>query len=548
MAKGIAPPEVRTTAGVVQGLHQDRDQIAVFKGIPYAAPPVGPLRWRPPQPAIPWEGVRPATSYGPTAFQLATGFEKFMNALVVGQGWNGLKTEAVKLLFKVVPKPKESEDCLYLNVRTPLLGGDGRLPVMVWIHGGDHQDGSGGEIFYDSNALAHRGVVVVTINYRLGLMGYFAHPELSQESPQGVSGNYGTLDQMAALRWVQENISAFGGDPDNVTIFGESAGGESVAHMLTSPLARGLFHKAIMQSPGNSGQMMFLQQPFLNRPALETIGRDFATQLVGDNQNQLEQLRQIPAATLYKQWRALEKFHRFHPVVDGYVLLKTPPAAFRDGDQARVPLIVGSNADEGTLLYPIFPSPVAEFGRDEIQPTQIADLIRQEFGADSDALFALYPGLEKGEERASMALMGDSFFGAVVDFYAAQAAKAGQPVYNYFFTRTPPSARQTAGAYHAAELSFVHGSKIPLFDHTPDDEGLAQVMGDYWTQFAGKGDPNLPGRPAWPRYDVMAVPQQMRLGIGNQLGATDITRAAQYKIIQRRLHRLLDAMPQLQTA
>ncbi|NJN55649.1 MAG: carboxylesterase family protein [Anaerolineae bacterium] len=168
----------------------------------------------------------------------------------------------MKLILKVSPKPKESEDCLYLNVRTPLLDGDGRLPVMVWIHGGDHQDGSSNDIFYESNALAHRGVVVVTINYRLGLMGYFTHPELSQESPHNVSGNYGTLDQIAALQWVQENISAFGGDPDNVTIFGESAGGESVAHMLTSPLARGLFHKAIMQSPGNSGQMFFLKQPF----------------------------------------------------------------------------------------------------------------------------------------------------------------------------------------------------------------------------------------------------------------------------------------------
>lgn len=546
MAKETATPAIQTTGGMVQGLFQDRGQIAVFKGIPYAAPPVGPLRWQPPQPVAPWEGVRPATKYSPTAFQLAMGFEKFMDALVVGQGWNGFKTGTVKLLFKVLPKPKESEDCLYLNVRTPLLRGDGRLPVMVWIHGGDHQDGSGGEIFYDSNALAHRGVVVVTFNYRLGLMGYFAHPELSQESPHGVSGNYGTLDQIAALRWVQENIRAFGGDPDNVTIFGESAGGESVAHMLTSPLARGLFHKAIMESPGNSGQMVFLKQPFLNRPALEDFGREFATYILGNDQNQLEQLRQIPGDVLYKRWRAAEEFHRFHPVIDGYVLPKSPPVAFRDGDQARVPLIVGSNADEGTLLYPIFPSPVAEFGRDNIQPPQIAGLIRQEYGADSDALFALYPGLEKGEERAGMALMGDSFFGAVVDFYSAQAARAGQPVYNYFFTRTPPSPKQMAGAYHAAELSFVHGSKIPMFDHTPDDEALSQVMGDYWTQFASNGAPNMPGRPAWPRYDATAVPQQMRLGIGNQLGATDITRAAQYEIIQRRLHRLLEAMPELE--
>lgn len=546
MSKKEVTPAVDTTAGKVSGLYQDNGQMAVFKGIPYAAPPVGPRRWQPPQPVTPWEGVRRAEAYSPVALQLAVGFEAFMAALVEGQGWNGLKTGVMKLLMKVAPKPKESEDCLYLNVRTPLLDSHGRLPVMVWIHGGDHQDGSGSDVLYESNTLAHRGVVVVTFNYRLGLMGYFAHPELSQESPHGVSGNYGTLDQIAALRWVQENIHAFGGDPDNITIFGESAGGESVAHMLTSPLARGLFHKAILQSPGNSGQMLFLKQPFMNRPALEEIGRDFATHLLGTtDSNQLSQLRQMPADVLYKRWREAEDFHRFHPVVDGYVLTKTPPAAFRDGEQAAVPLIVGSNADEGTLLYPIFPAPLAEFGRDDIPPHQVAGLVRDQFGEDCEALFALYPGLENGEEKASMALMGDSFFGAVVDFYARQAANAGQPVYNYFFTRTPPSARQTAGAYHAAELSFVHDSSLPLFGHTPDDEVLTQVMGDYWTQFASTGDPNLPNRPAWPRYETTA-PQQMCLGIGNQLGMTDIARAAQYEIAQRRLHRMLGAMPEMQ--
>jgi len=545
MSKNEATPEIGTTTGKVSGLYQDNGQIAVFKGIPYAAPPVGPLRWQPPQPAAAWEGVRPAEKYGPVAFQLAVGFEEFMAALVEGQGWNGLKTGAVKLLLKVAPKPKESEDCLYLNIRTPLLDSHGRLPVMVWIHGGDHQDGSGSDVLYESNALAHRGVVVVSINYRLGLMGYFAHPELSQESPHGVSGNYGTLDQIAALRWVQENISAFGGDPDNVTIFGESAGGESVAHMLTSPLARGLFQKAILESPGNSGQMLFLKQPFLNRPPLEETGRNFAAHLLGTESNQLSQLRQMPADLLYKQWRKAEDFHVFHPVVDGYVLTKTPPAAFREGEQARVPLLLGSNADEGTLLYPIFPSPVAEFGRDDLQPQQVAGMIREQFGEDSQALFALYPGLEVGEERAGMAMMGDSFFGAVVDFYAQQAANAGQTVYNYFFTRTPPSTKQMAGASHAAELTFVHGSKLPMFDHTADDEILTQVMGDYWTQFASTGDPNMPNRPAWPRFES-ANPQQMRLGLGNQLGATGIERAAQYEIFQRRLNRLIDSMPALQ--
>jgi para-nitrobenzyl esterase len=215
---------------------------------------------------------------------------------------------------------------------------------------------------------------------------------------------------------------------------------------------------------------------------------------------------------------------------------------FAQGNQAPVPLLIGSNADEGSLLFPVFPAPLAEFGRDEIQPDKVAELIRDQFGAESDALFALYPGLETGAEKAGMALMGDSMFGAVCDFYAAQAVRAGQPVYNYFFVRTPPATGQTAGAYHSAELPFVHGSKLPLFDHSADDEVLTQVMGDYWTQFASTGDPNLPGRPVWPRYEV-AQPKQMRLGVGNQLGAADVERGAQYEIIQQRLRRMIEVMP-----
>lgn len=544
MAQARTTPAVKTTSGQVSGLYHDRDQIAVFKGIPYASPPVGQYRWQPPQPPVPWEGVRQANAYSPTAFQLAVGFEAFMDALVEGQGWNGLKTSFVKTVLKIVPKPKENEDCLYLNVRTPLLDAKANLPVMVWIHGGDHQDGSSGEIFYDSNALAHRGVVVVTINYRLGLMGYFAHPELSRESAHGVSGNYGTLDQIAALRWVQENIHAFGGNPENVTIFGESAGGESVVHLLTSPLARGLFHKAIAESPGNSGQMLFLKQPFLTRPALETLGQDFATHLLSTESNQIDQLRQMPAAALYKQWRKVEEFHQFHPVIDGYVLEKSPFEAFLAGEQARVPLLLGSNADEGSLLHAVFPTPLADFGREDIPANQVAGLINDQFGDDSDALFELYPGLKAGEDKAAQAMLGDSLFGAVCHFYATQAANAGQPVYLYFFTRTPPSPKQWAGAYHASELSFVHGSKLPLFDHTPADNALTQVMGDYWTQFASKGDPNLPGRPAWQTF---AADEQklMRLGVENQLGMTAVERARQYEILQRRLRRLIAGMQEL---
>ena len=282
-------PSVKIRTGTLSGTYDKRGEIAIFKGIPYARPPVGLLRWKPPQPAVPWSGTLKAEKAGPAAIQMQTdGAQEFFDLYLGGQGWSGLKTVVMKLMMRLAPAPKDSEDCLTLTVRTPSLGKEAKLPVMVWIHGGDHQIGSGNDPFYDSNALSRRGVVTVYINYRLGLMGYFAHPELSRESEHGVSGNYGTLDQIAALRWVQENISAFGGDPGNVTIFGESAGGESVAHMLTSPLARGLFHKAIMQSPADGYRMLFLHHPFLGNPAGEALGRQFADRFAPGGAGQVD--------------------------------------------------------------------------------------------------------------------------------------------------------------------------------------------------------------------------------------------------------------------
>jgi para-nitrobenzyl esterase len=239
-----AAPEVEIEQGRLAGKWAAKGEVAVFRGVPYAAPPVGDLRWRPPQPATPWSGARKATKNGPAAIQHEVGLEKFLHALLSRHGWSAARTRSMEALLKRAPKPKQSEDCLHLTVRTPSPGPAAKLPVMVWIHGGDHQDGSSTEIFYDSNALARHGVVTVAINYRLGVMGYFAHPDLVEESEHGVAGNYGTLDQIAALEWVRDNISAFGGDPGNVTIFGESAGGESVMHMMTSPLARERFPRA----------------------------------------------------------------------------------------------------------------------------------------------------------------------------------------------------------------------------------------------------------------------------------------------------------------
>ncbi len=539
----ITPP-VQTQSGALTGVFQKDGQIAVFKGIPYAQPPVGELRWRPPRPALPWSGTLKAEKAGTIAIQQAADFELFMNALVKGQGWGALKTTAVKLLLKVAPKPKQNEDCLTLNIRTPSLDKEAKLPVMVWIHGGDHQDGSANDIFYDSNSLARRGVVAVYINYRLGLMGYFGHPLLSRESAHGVSGNYGTLDQIAALQWVQENISAFGGDPDNVTIFGESAGGESVAHMLVSPLARGLFHKAILQSPANIGQMMFLRQPYRNNPALEAIGQEFADRFAPAGDDQIAALRQIAPKRFYDLVRQMRHFQHFYPVIDGYVLEKSPFAAFQDGDQARAPILLGSNADEGTLIYPLVASPFREYAHQSIPPEQIAGLVRQEFDDEAQALLDLYPGLAQGAETAQMALLGDVIFGAAVHFYALKGAEAGQPVYFYHFTRTPPSPKQTVGAYHARELTFVHDTTIPLFDVTAEDKALTQVMGDYWTNFAKSGDPNDGSHPQWPRFDT-AAPRQMRLEIGSDLGATAVDRQPQYEIMQRRLLRQIQEMKAL---
>lgn len=535
-------PAVKTQSGTVTGYYGREGEIAVFKGIPFARPPVGELRWKPPQPVTPWSGTLKADKGDVRAIQQEAGFEEFIDLLVEGQGWGWLKTAFVKSFFKLVPRPKQSEDCLTLNVRTPSLGKDARLPVMVWIHGGDHQDGSANDFFYDSNALARRGVVVVYINYRLGLMGYFAHPELSRESEHGVSGNYGTLDQVAALRWVQENISVFGGDADDVTIFGESAGGESVAHMMTSPLARGLFHKAIMQSPANSHQMMFLRHPYHSNPAGEALGQRFAERVAPDGEDQVAALRQKSPDELYRIIRQEEAFQRFFPVIDGYVLEKSPFEAFLDGDQVRVPLLLGSNADEGTLFFPQGHSPLP--GYEDIPAQRVATLIREEFGEDAEALMDLYPGLRQGAEAAQTDFLGDNVFGAAVHFYALCAARAEQPVYVYHFTRTPPAPEQTTGAYHAAELPFVHNRALPLFDFTEADEALAQVMGDYWVQFARSGDPNLPRHPQWPAF-AAGNQRQMRLDLGPALGATEIERLAKYELMQRRLLRLIEGMKRL---
>lgn len=540
-------PIITIESGQIEGRYvtDKRDKIAVFKGIPYAAPPVGDLRWRPPQPVAPWSGVCRAKNYGPTAYTRMKEFNVFIDGIVDGQGFGAWKSRFLKTLLRYAPKPPQSEDCLTLNVRTPAL--NGKLPVMVWIHGGAHQAGSSRDVFYESNTLAQQGVVLVTLNYRLGIFGFFAHPELSAESEHGVSGNYGMLDQIFALEWVQRNIAAFGGDPDNVTIFGESAGGESVMHMMASPLARGLFHKAIAQSPATGVQRIHLKRPFHIFPSYEDVGVGFANDIGLDGDNQIEQLRNMSGSKLMSYVLEREReYGGYYPVIDGYVLPKTVFQTFAAGEQADVPLIIGSNANETTLFYPLFPVPIPEYYAWFEHPNgRLPDYMEDEFGDDLARLKQIYPGLEADEEDAVKAHQGDLMFGAPVRFYAGEAAKRGQSVYVYMFRRAVDSETQTAGAFHASELPFVFDTSSPMFPFNKEDYNLAETMREYWTSFAKTAVPHSKTAD-WESFDN-DDPRWMLFDRG-AVGMRPVSREAQYQIFIKRIRRILNEARQLVAA
>lgn len=540
----MTSPRLTLSAGQIEGKWQDNHKIAVFKGIPYAKAPVGDLRWRAPQPVEPWQGIKKTTAFSPTAWQRAVEMRTFLSSLVEGQGWGFLRTFLFSTLVKVMPLPKQSEDCLYLNVWTPSLTSDAKLPVMVWIHGGDHQDGSAADPYYDSDSIAKEGVVFVSINYRLGLMGNFCHPELSAESPHGVSGNYGTMDQIAALKWVQDNIAAFGGDAENVTIFGESAGGESVAHMMTSPLAKGLFHKAIMQSPANGGQMMHLRERFLDYPTGEELGNKFAKCAGVSAEDQLKQLRAMSAKELRKVVSQEVEYGVFYPVIDGHVLPKSPFEAFHDGEQADVPLIVGSNTDEGTLIYPIFEATMPEFRYRPMEKNQQPDIFFDEYGTDAEQLCTLYPGLKERDTKAEIDFLGDGMFGSKSRWYAEYAAQSGEEeAYLYMFTRTPHSPTQKAGAFHAAELPFVHGKATPMLPMSDADWKLSATMIEHWTTFAKTGNPSSASQGSWESFDP-AKPRWMQFGL-DAVEMAAVNREEKYQLLNRRTLRHIQTIKAL---
>lgn len=496
--------EATTTAGKVRGALDGT--MAVYRGIPYAAPPVGDRRWKPPAPPEPWRGTRTCTKFGPRAFQRAAGFELFFDNLVRGLGLGVVRRRALGVAVKVAPN-NQSEDCLTLDVRAP--AGAERLPVMVWIHGGDHTDGSGSDPLYHGDALPERGCVLVTINYRLGLFGFFAHPDLASESPDQVSGNYGLLDQIAALEWVRDNIASFGGDPGCVTIFGESAGGEAVLNLMTSPRARGLFHRAIAQSPSDSGRWLHLRRSALDFGPAEEAGSDFATLAVGPALGQLDRLREMTPEALTELYQAHPELGRyFYPVVDDVILPATPMSAFSGQQHASVPLLIGYNADEGSLLAPFAHPAGAEFEPPAegatVTPAQARAAFERSYPSAQhvDRLMAAYPGLASLDPEAVSAHLGDHMFGVHVDHASRQHAAGGHAVYRYHFRAVPPSKKQAIGAFHAAEITYVFDTTLPLVPVAADAHLLSREMGDRWFAFAATGVPDAPGREPWPAYDA----------------------------------------------
>jgi para-nitrobenzyl esterase len=475
---GIVNAQVKTTNGELKGSATRDGRLRIFKGIPYAAPPVGGLRWKEPRPAATWEGVRDATGFGAHCVQ-------------------------GPVFPDITFNRPASEDCLFLNIWTPAKTAEERLPVMVWIHGGGFQAGTGPEPRHDGEAFARKGVVLVTLNYRLGVFGFFSHPELTRESERNASGNYGLLDQVAALRWVKDNIAAFGGNPNNVTIFGESAGSFAVSVLMASPLANGLFHKAIGESGAyfSAGPTTLPLRPLA---AAEQQGVTFASSLGADS---VAALRGKPAEEILGG--AMKTMPWFAPSLDGYFLREDVHATYRAGKQARVPLLAGWNADEVRVSVVL--------GKDKPTRARFVEQTRKRFGDHADAVLAAYPASNDAEAvEAAAALASDLFIGhGTWKWIEAHSQTGGAPVYRFSFDRKIPVAPDATfngvaatsrdiGARHAGEIQYVFGTldSVPNVRWEASDRKLSDAMTTYWTNFARTGDPNGPGLPEWPRYDT----------------------------------------------
>lgn len=492
-------------ATAASGIHE-------FKGIPYAAPPVGERRWQAPQPAPKWTNVRPATQFGPRAMQLPLfGDMNFRS--------NGV-----------------SEDCLYLNVWTGAQNAQEKRPVLVYFYGGGLVAGDGSEPRYDGESMAQKGIVAVTVNYRLGAFGFLAHPELTKESPHHASGNYGLLDQAAAIRWVRDNIAAFGGDPQRITIGGESAGSFSVSAQMASPLSKDLLAGAI----GESGSLLSLW-PEITLDKAEQTGVEFATSLGASS---LAALRALPAQQVLEA-SGKGNTYRFQPITDGYFFPSAPLAIFTAGQQAKVPLLVGWNSQES--------GPQGILGQAAPTLENYRAAVQKAFGDRAAEVLRLYPAATDAEvELAATSLASDRFLGYSTWKWAdTHASTSGQPVYRYYYARprpamTPEMGNATAnlaggiskgagaatpappakGAVHSAEIEYALGN-LPtnkVFAWTLDDYQVSKTMQAYFANFIKTGNPNGAGLPTWPVLKPGAGGQLLRLDVQTQ-AVPDQTRA-----------------------
>lgn len=458
------PGILRTSDGPISGVSDASGTISIYKGIPFAAPPVGDLRWKAPQPVHPWYQVRACAAFGPSPMQ---------NNPVPFSMW----TEE----FLIAKKPI-SEDCLYLNVWTPAKTAGEKRPVLVWIYGGGFSSGGSSAPIYDGEAMAKKGIVFVSINYRVGIFGFFAHPELTRESTHAASGNYGLMDQLAALKWVHENISVFGGDPEKVTIAGQSAGSMSVNCLQASPLAKGLFIRAI----GESGAVFTKNRSLAGLSDAEKQGMKIARAL---GNGSLSSLRKIPAAELLQKAKG-----SFSPVIDGYLLPASIAEIYASGKQNPVALLTGWNQDEGFL--PEGAKNSADYVKD----------VEATYGAAAKQFLSFYPGETDAAAAVSqLKISRDLIFGVQNYAWANEESRQNKnAVYVYRFIRKPPATGEYVkyGAFHTGEVPYAYDNlKFVNRPWETTDLQLAKTMSSFWANFISTGNPNAPGLPEWPVYN-----------------------------------------------
>ena len=479
--------QVSTEHGMLQGTWSETDlSIGVFRGIPYAQPPVGELRWRAPKDLTSWTGVRQATTFGAAC-------------------WQSYSDDAFVWSRGEFPR---SEDCLHLNIWQPEKT-DATAPVMVWFHGGAHTGGFAHVELFDGTELARQGVVVVTVNYRLGPWGFLAHPALAEESEHNSTGNYGLMDKIAALKWVEKNIQGFGGNPNNVTLFGQSAGSSSVCALMASPLADGLFHKAI----GQSAACLVKERHDANG---QERGARLAQLALGELsaktskvQVSAKQLRSIDNQTLLSAMENSDWSEGSRIVVDGWVLPKAPVDIFNANQQAKVPLLVGSLANEGHELLPL---------NNALTESELDQYLSKTFAATAPKLKALYADdLAVSPGMALREILTDAFMAMSMRGWAQYNHNAGQPTYLYFMDYVPPAYQiylfddpnlnlphgpRSAGAYHSGDLAYVFNNVGKTGDFwLEEDFAMARAMSGYWTNFAKTGDPNGGNLPNWSLYE-----------------------------------------------